>query len=417
MSEGYIANLVPHPGILRIFDDGMTEDSCPYLAMEMLRGETLEERWRAAGLRLDPDAVISLMIGVLGVLSAVHAAGVVHGDLKPSNVFLTHQNEIRVLDFGVAKVAQTSARRRLSVEGVVLGTPAFMAPEQAAGKRGEVDARTDVFAVGAILFTLLSGEDVHPVEGVQNKVIAAATTAARPISSALPALPGDLAVVIDRALQFRREARWPTIDAMRSALVAAYASADSLASTEPLAPSSDRHDPPRELAPASRPREHGLSTASHEVAPPAHAPPPALMVYRTPAYGTPSYPPRAPLPPPSAHAADEAPIVAVTPLAEEARVRAALEPPEPEPAPPAPLPPLGPGGLLEDPFARQRVPSVILTGERLRDAMLDEDESFIVSLVDGTATLAAITEVSGGGAADVAEVIEGLRIAGVLSLR
>ncbi|HQY62536.1 MAG: serine/threonine protein kinase [Myxococcales bacterium] len=220
-SEGYLANVVTHPGILRVFDDGMTEDGCPFLAMELLRGETLEEHRLRLGGSLPVDVALGITDSILDVLIAVHGGDVIHRDLKPSNVFLTSSGELKLLDFGVAKLSTTKRSSKGSLAGVVLGTPAYMSPEQAAGTGAELDVRADLFAVGAIMFTMLSGEHVHPVEGVQKKLLAAATMRARPVEAVLPALPEEIANVIDRALMFKKEDRWPSAAQMRAALAEA----------------------------------------------------------------------------------------------------------------------------------------------------------------------------------------------------
>jgi eukaryotic-like serine/threonine-protein kinase len=218
LSEGYLANVVKHPGIVRVFDDGMTDEGCPFLAMEMLEGETLDDYCEAKGPKIPLSTALGIADSIMDVLAAVHAGNVIHRDLKPSNVFLTTELQIKLLDFGVAKLSDKKSVSKLSLVGMVLGTPSFMAPEQARGARDEVDARSDIFALGAILFTMLTGENVHPVEGVQQKLVAAATQRARSISLVLPSVPGPIAAVIDQALQFRKDDRWQTVTQMRRAL-------------------------------------------------------------------------------------------------------------------------------------------------------------------------------------------------------
>ncbi len=218
LSEGYLANVVKHPGIVRVFDDGMTDEGCPFLAMEMLEGETLEDYLEAKGPKLPLETALSIADGVMDVLAAVHAGGVIHRDLKPSNVFLTSSQEIKLLDFGIAKLSEKQSVSKLSLVGMVLGTPAYMAPEQAAGDHKSVDLRSDIFGIGAIMFTMLSGENVHNVEGVQQKLVAAATVKARSLASVCPDLPPGIVAVVDRALGFKKDDRWQTVSQMRTAL-------------------------------------------------------------------------------------------------------------------------------------------------------------------------------------------------------
>jgi serine/threonine protein kinase len=218
LSEGYLANVVKHPGIVRVFDDGMTDEGCPFLAMEMLEGETLEDYCEHVGPRLDLETVVNIADSIMDALAAVHAGGVIHRDLKPSNVFLTADQQIKLLDFGVAKLSDKKAMSKLSLVGMVLGTPAYMAPEQALGAREAVDARSDIFGLGAMIFTMLTGENVHPVEGTQQKLLAAATAKARSLATVLPDLPAGIIAVVDQALQFKKDDRWQTVTQMRNAL-------------------------------------------------------------------------------------------------------------------------------------------------------------------------------------------------------
>ena len=218
LSEGYLANVVKHPGIVRVFDDGMTDEGCPFLAMEVLEGETLEDYREVKGPKLDLETTVAIADSIMDVLAAVHAGGVIHRDLKPSNVFLTTDREIKLLDFGVAKLSDKKSVSKLSLVGMVLGTPAYMAPEQALGARELVDARSDIFALGAMVFTMLTGEYVHPVEGTQQKLLAAATAKARSLGSVMPHLTPGIIAVVDQALQFKKDDRWQTVTQMRNAL-------------------------------------------------------------------------------------------------------------------------------------------------------------------------------------------------------
>jgi serine/threonine protein kinase len=158
---------------------------------------------------------------VLEVLAAAHEHGVVHRDVKPGNIFVTRDGRVKLLDFGVARVGERLGVSVITQAGSAVGTPEFMAPEQAAGRIEEIDALTDVWAVGATMFQLLSRRLVHEGALGHSAVIIAATRAAPPLRSVVPNVPAELARVVDRALSFERGARWPNARAMRKALLEA----------------------------------------------------------------------------------------------------------------------------------------------------------------------------------------------------
>ncbi|MEA2746612.1 MAG: eukaryotic-like serine/threonine-protein kinase [Myxococcales bacterium] len=216
--EGYFANSIGHPGIVRAIDDDVTEDGCPFLVMELLEGETIDERRRRKGGKLPLSWLLPVADSLLDILAAAHANNVVHRDLKPDNVFVTKGGEVKVLDFGVARWNDGKSSSDMTGVGMVLGTPAYMPPEQALGRREDVDAQSDLWAVGATLFVALSGESVHVGGDAKAKLIATARTAARPLREAAPEVPRAVAAVIDRALAFHKQERWPDAEAMREAL-------------------------------------------------------------------------------------------------------------------------------------------------------------------------------------------------------
>jgi len=218
LGEGYLANSVKHSGIVRVLDDGATDDGCVFLVMDLLEGQTLEALRQARGNRIPLEETLDIGDKLLDILSAVHSAGVIHRDLKPQNVFVCNEGTLKLLDFGVARVFDRTAQSKLSVFGLVLGTPSFMSPEQALGTRDKVDNRSDLWSVGATLFTALTGETVHLGANVQARLLAAATVKARSISMVMPDLPKPIASAIDIALRFKKEDRWQTADAMRRAL-------------------------------------------------------------------------------------------------------------------------------------------------------------------------------------------------------
>jgi serine/threonine protein kinase len=219
LREGDAANRVGHPGTVRALDDDVAEDGSLFMVMDLLDGETLHDRWRKMGRRLGAREVARLICEVLDVLSSAHARGIVHRDLKPENLFLTRDGKVKVLDFGLAQPREGSPTDTRT--GAVFGTPAFMAPEQALGKTTEVDAQSDLWAVGATAFLLLTGRPVHQAKTTEETLLLAATQPAPPTGSVDLGVPAAIGRVVDRALAFRKADRWPSARAMRDALIRA----------------------------------------------------------------------------------------------------------------------------------------------------------------------------------------------------
>jgi hypothetical protein len=187
-----------HPGIVRYFDRGTAPHGSPFIAMEWLEGETLEERLSRGSL--GPAAVAHLASPVLEALAAAHQRGVVHRDIKPSNVFLVgwKLTDTRILDFGIAR--RVFDPKRFTRKGSTVGTPLYAAPEQARG-RHDVDGRADIFSLGCVLYEALTGEP--PFTGddateVMQKVCAGMVA---PLSSRRPNIPPELERIIHRMLQ------------------------------------------------------------------------------------------------------------------------------------------------------------------------------------------------------------------------
>src|SRR5205823_3521395 len=142
--------------------------------------------------------------------------------------------QVKVLDFGIARLRQASSDVQATRSGAVLGTPAFMAPEQASARSADIDARTDLWAVGASLFTMLSGQFVHEAENGAQTLIGAATLPARSVASAASGLPAALVALVDRALSFEPAARFQSASAMSQALAQVQRELFGELSLEPL---------------------------------------------------------------------------------------------------------------------------------------------------------------------------------------
>jgi serine/threonine-protein kinase len=221
LREGYAANSVKHLGAVAVMDDDVAEDGSAFLVMELLEGAPVEELWEKCQSKLPLAPTLAIAQQVLDVLASAHANGIVHRDVKPANVFVTFDGTVKVLDFGIARVKDAASSGKSTGTGLLLGTPAFMAPEQALGKTSEVDAQTDIWAVGATLFTLLSGRSVHDGETAAQVLIQAATAAAAPLASLVSGLPSPVLALVDRALAYSKPQRWPSAEAMREAVIEA----------------------------------------------------------------------------------------------------------------------------------------------------------------------------------------------------
>jgi eukaryotic-like serine/threonine-protein kinase len=161
--EAQIVARLQHPAIVAVFDYGTLPDGGAYLVMELVKGEDLRHVLVREG-RLEPARAARILSSVCGAIEAAHRQGVLHRDLKPENILLPgDDSEAKVLDFGVAKIIDHDRREAtmadsgtvLTVEGAVVGTPAYMAPEQLRGQTP--DARTDVFSLGVIAYEMLTG--------------------------------------------------------------------------------------------------------------------------------------------------------------------------------------------------------------------------------------------------------------------
>jgi len=214
--EGYAANRVGHPAVVIVDDDDVCEDGAPYLVMELLLGQTLEELRNARGGKLSLAEVAPLAVELMAVMAAAHQKGVVHRDIKPSNLFVTLQGALKVLDFGIARVSDARDHGDATAE-CFLGTPAYMSPEQARGRWERVDARSDIYSIGATLFTLLTGRPVHEAATRNEQLGLAMAVQAPALRGRVPEVSDDLAAVVDRSLRYDSEQRWPSAEAMRRA--------------------------------------------------------------------------------------------------------------------------------------------------------------------------------------------------------
>ena len=218
--EATSAAALGHPNIVSVTDFGPIgkHGEPPFLVMELLAGESL-------GALLERESVVAaervafIASQVLAALGAAHAAGIIHRDIKPDNVFLTQapafRDLVKVLDFGVAKLEGESGGR-LTGTGAMLGTPAYMAPEQARG--AAIDHRADLYAVGATMYQALSGRMPHDAPSFPAMLFAIVEEAPAPLTQLRPDLPPGLVQVVERAMKKDPAERFPSAEAMRAAL-------------------------------------------------------------------------------------------------------------------------------------------------------------------------------------------------------
>jgi serine/threonine protein kinase len=218
LAEARLCGVIRHPGVVKVLEEGVADDGVPYLVFELLVGQNLDELRHARGGRVPIEEVMTIADAIMATLAAVHDKGIVHRDLKPQNVILLDGGGVKIVDFGVAKVRGST----LDATPNVVGTPSFMPPEQALGLPKKMDAQSDIWALGATLFLLLSGQPVHVARHSSAMLLASASTRPRSLADAAPELPRGIVEVIDRALAFRKAERWPNIRAMRAAWQAAH---------------------------------------------------------------------------------------------------------------------------------------------------------------------------------------------------
>ena len=228
LREARVAAAIHHPNVCSVTDGGLLADGRPFLVMERLWGETLRATLRRH-LQLDPHIAIDLGVQMLSGLEAVHALGFVHRDLKPDNVFLVQRNGcmpiVKLLDFGMCRRAESVEEPAfgddtLTRAGTVVGTPEYMAPEQAGGQRS-FDARIDVYAVGLLLHEALSGERSFIGTDPRAILISVLTKRVPPLSAYRPDLPPAIERVIARAMERDPGARYGTAREFQAALLGA----------------------------------------------------------------------------------------------------------------------------------------------------------------------------------------------------
>ncbi len=272
VQEARAASALRHRHVIEVFDVS-TAAARPYMAMEYLEGETLADRLLKRRI-LSASEIVDVLLPVISAVDAAHAAGIVHRDLKPDNIIIARPRSAAgsldegegerpvLLDFGISKILEGPQRRALTMAGQVIGTPYYMAPEQIRAE--ELDARTDVYALGVVLYECLTG--VRPFRAEQSVfVLMAEILLGQPVppSQMEPSIPAELEAIILRAMASRRDERLPGAVALGRALLS-YASPDvgrrwarvfgadpdAITPVAVTAPPSTSSQPPTETAPA-----------------------------------------------------------------------------------------------------------------------------------------------------------------------
>lgn len=211
--EAVAAAAVAHPNIVATYDTG-EDDGVAYIVMELVEGATLRQAIDLHGA-LPPARAADIASQVADALAAAHARGLVHRDVKPSNVLVQLDGRVKVTDFGIAKAADQSADE-LTRAGSVMGTARYLAPEQLEGL--PVDERADVYSLGLVLYEMLTGRSPFGADTEIATAVARLTTPPPRLGDLRPDIAPGLAHIVDRALVREPDARWPTAAAMRDAL-------------------------------------------------------------------------------------------------------------------------------------------------------------------------------------------------------
>ncbi|WP_437599121.1 serine/threonine-protein kinase [Sorangium sp. So ce590] len=219
--EARVAGRIGHPNICEVYDMGWLYDGSPYLVMERLHGETLAQRLERCRV-VPPSELVDIMLQVLSALVTAHERGIVHRDLKPENIFLSERAGMlpvaKLLDFGISRASGMDGMAMdLTRTGMVMGTPYYMAPEQARGD-AELDHRLDLWAVGVILYEALTGQRPFVARNYNALLVQILTLWHRPVTALDPTTPPGLSRLVDRALAKEREERFQSAREFQMAL-------------------------------------------------------------------------------------------------------------------------------------------------------------------------------------------------------
>ena len=235
-NEAKAATAIRHPGIVEVYDFGYTADGRAYFAMELLEGQQLGRRLEEVGGRLSELEAARIAKSLATVLKAAHAKGIVHRDLKPDNIFLIPDDDdgdrVKILDFGVAKLAEAfPAETRHTQTGALMGTPLYMAPEQARAAAA-IDHRADLYSLGCILYELLAGKPPFLAEGAGEIIALQMFSPVQPLRERLASVSPEIEEIVMKLLEKEPADRYQTAGEVAAALGAAMAKLSGRMSAE-----------------------------------------------------------------------------------------------------------------------------------------------------------------------------------------
>jgi serine/threonine-protein kinase len=223
LREASVAGKLRSPHVVETFDAGVLEDGRPFVLMELIDGKSLHVL-SVEGIGREPERVVRLLCQICEGMIVAHEKGVIHRDLKPENVIVTPDESVKILDFGISKFLEPEeVKASVTREGALIGTPHYMSPEQALGRT--VDVRTDVYAIGAMAYELLSGKLPYDAPRLPELLIRIHEGKHLLLEELAPHVALPLASVVERAMHGNLESRYPTMKILRDAL-APYCDAD-----------------------------------------------------------------------------------------------------------------------------------------------------------------------------------------------